>query len=123
VCCRASPIASISGSVRTPVQLCNRSLAMDRIWSTTATAGHPSQFRATRIGGWAEGELESGTTTTVRRYWLIKSRVMTTHGRILAISEPSVGSRAAHHTSPRRGVTPRLLYRVTDRVPLPFDYA
>jgi hypothetical protein len=39
----------------------------------------------------------------------------------LASAEPHVGSRATHETSPRRGVTPRLLYRVTNLVPLLFD--
>lgn len=61
-----------------------------------------------RSGGLDCGELESGTTTTVRLRSLIKSLESTRHGRVLLISEPSVGLSRTHQTSPRRGVIPWL---------------
>jgi hypothetical protein len=47
--------------------------------------------------------VESGTTTTVLRRSLTMLVVSTRQGRVLLISEPTVGSRPTHQTSPRRG--------------------
>ena len=44
--------------------------------------------------------------------------VRTRHGLVLAIAEPNVGSSRTHHTSPRRGVIPRLSYVAGKRVEL-----
>src|SRR5258708_5899297 len=74
------------------------------------------------MGACGVGELDSGTTTTVRRSSLTVSRLSTTQGRVLAISEPGTGSRATHQTSPRRGmgvlaVTPGLFDFILYPVP------
>jgi hypothetical protein len=53
------------------------------------------------MGGAFWGELESGTTTTVRRNWLRILVVKTKHGRVFLISDPNVGSSCTHQTSPR----------------------
>src|SRR5262245_64776525 len=74
----------------------------------TATARRPAQSTGTSTGGLACGELESGTTTTVRRRSLRILLVSTTQGRVLRISEPNVGSSRTHQISPRRGIIPRL---------------
>jgi hypothetical protein len=86
----------------------NRSFVTARIWSTTATVALPSQVSGTSSGGLATGELDRGTTTTVRRCWLTRFVVSTRQGRVLRISAPSVGSSLTHQMSPRRGSAPRL---------------
>jgi len=73
------------------------------------------------MGGCGVGELESGTTTTLRRSSLTVSRLSTTHGRVLAISEPSTGSKATHQTSPRRGIDPGLFDFILHAVPFSFE--
>ena len=73
----------------------------------------------TRRGGLACGEVESGMTTTVLRRRFTKLLESTRHGRVLPISEPSVGSRRTHQTSPRSGAlagTPGLGPRLRDFV-------
>ena len=75
----------------------------------TATPALPSQFTAILNGGAGLGPDEIGMITTVRRLAFTKSIVTTTHGRVLAISEPTVGSNCTHHTSPRSGFVPRIL--------------
>src|SRR4029077_8602879 len=49
------------------------------------------------------------------------SPLITTQGRVLAISDPSVESSATHQISPQRGFTPGFLDLVADLVPLLFD--
>ena len=58
---------------------------------------------ATMIGGRGVGPVDRGTTTMVRRARFNALAVSTTAGRVLR-SIPRVGSRSAHHTSPRRTV-------------------
>src|ERR1019366_10112567 len=89
----------------TPSRLRRRSFATARIWSLTATAGCPSQEIAIRIGGLAFGELYSGTTITVLRLSFSTFTEITTQGRVLRISEPSVASSVTHQISPRSGIT------------------
>ena len=84
-----------------------RSFVTARIWSTTATAVRPSQVSGTKSGGLPAGELERGTTTTVRRCWFTIFVVSTRQSRVLRVSAPSVGSSLTHQTSPRRGSGPR----------------
>src|SRR3989338_7803831 len=70
---------------------------------------HHGDDRSTRainrdeMGGAACREVESGMTTTVRRRWLTMLVVSTRQGRVFLISEPTVGSRRTHQTSPRMG--------------------
>src|SRR5450432_3566128 len=61
------------------------------------------------IGGLAFGELESGTTIAVLRLSFSTFTEITTQGRVLRISEPSVGSSATHQISPRSGITSKVL--------------
>ncbi len=83
---RPSSSAAISSVVTTPSRLHRRSFATARIWSLTATTGCPSQ----EIG------------IAVRRFSFRTFTEITTQGRVLRISEPSVGSSATHQLSPRR---------------------
>jgi hypothetical protein len=99
----------------------NRSFVTARIWSTTATAARPSQVIGTKSGGPLAGELESGITTTVRRWWFAIFVVSTRQGRVLRISAPSVGSSLTHQTSPRRGCAPRFGGFLGDGVELFFN--
>jgi hypothetical protein len=48
----------------------------------TATAGFPAVVTPINNGGLSSGELESGTTTTVRRRAFTISFVITMHGRV-----------------------------------------
>ncbi len=98
-----------------------RSLVTARIWSITATADRPWHVSGTKSGGLLAGELESGITTAVRRYWLTIFVVNTKQGRVLRISEPSAGSSLTHQTSPRRGTSPGLGSFVGDCVELFFN--
>src|ERR1035438_2937818 len=93
ICLRPSSSAAISSVVTAPSRLRRRSFATARIWSLTATAGRPSQEIGIRIGGLAFGELDSGTTITVLRLSFSTLTEITTQGRVLRISEPSVGSK------------------------------
>src|SRR5450432_2989514 len=61
------------------------------------------------IGGLAFCELESGTTIAVLRLSFSTFTEITTQGRVLRISEPSVGSSATHQISPRSGITSMVL--------------
>src|SRR3989338_8983840 len=63
----------------------------------------PAQSMGTRRGGLACREVESGMTTTVRRRWLTMLVVSTRQGRVFLSSEPTVGSRRTHQTSPSMG--------------------
>ena len=105
ICLRASSRVAISGIVTAPSRLRKRSFATARIWSLTATAGCPPHEIGIRIGGLAFGELDNGTTITVLRLSLSTFTDITMQGRVLRISEPSVGSSATHHISPRSGIT------------------
>ena len=105
ICLSPSSSAAISSFETTPIRLRSRSFEMALIWSLTATAGHPSQRIGMRIGGLAFGELDSGTTITVLRLSFKTFTVITTHGRVLLISGPSVGSSCTHQISPRSGIT------------------
>src|SRR3984885_7137695 len=67
-------------------------------------AGRPEHVTLTITGGSACEALLSGTITTVRRCSLTALLLIITHGRVLLISDPAVGSRFAHQMSPRRGV-------------------
>ena len=49
--------------------------------------------------------VESGTTTAVERRRLSAVALKTRQGRVLRISDPCVGSRLTHQTSPRCGTT------------------
>jgi len=98
-----------------------RSLVTARIWSITATSGRPWHVRGTKSGGLLDGELESGITTTVRRYWFAMLVVRTREGRVLRISDPSAGSSLTHQISPRRGTCPGLGGFVGDCVELFFN--
>src|SRR4051794_24230161 len=94
----------------------SRSFETARIWSMTATAVRPAQDTGTSSGGLGLGEVESGITTTVRRRSFTMLVVRTRQGRVLRISDPSVGSSRTHHSSPRRGVIPRLYHFGADGV-------
>ena len=109
ICLRPSSSADFSSIVTTPSRLRRRSLATARIWSLTATAGCPSQEIGIRIGGLAFGELDGGITITVLRLSFSTLAEITTQGRVLRISEPSVGSSATHQTSPRSRITSMVL--------------
>jgi len=109
ICLSPSSSASISSPVTVPNRLPSRSFATARIWSLTATAGRPSQVIRIRIGGLAFGELDNGTTITVLRLSFSTLTETTTQGRVLRISEPSVGSSASHQISPRSGITSTVL--------------
>ena len=98
-----------------------RSLVTARIWSITATTGRLWHVSGTKSGGLLDGELESGITTAVRRYWLAMFVVTTKQGRVLRISEPSAGSSLTHQISPRRGTCPGLGGFVGDRIKLFFN--
>src|SRR3990172_2955806 len=74
----------------------------------------PPHSRGTRRGGAACREVESGTTTTVRRRSLTILVVSTRQGRVFLISEPTVGSRRTHQTSPRLGPRPGSAPRLDD---------
>src|ERR1051326_2165719 len=97
-----SSTARKSSGESTPARRERRRLSTARSWSQTATERSPAEGVGTRIGGWECGRLDSGTTTTVRRARLRPSAVSTMAGRVLRISEPCVGSKATHQTSPRR---------------------
>jgi hypothetical protein len=99
----------------------NRSLVTARIWSMTATTERPWHVSGTKSGGLLVGELESGITAAVRRYWLAMSVVNTRQGRVLRISDPSAGSSLTHQISPRRGACPGLGGLIGDRVELFFN--
>src|ERR1035437_2973627 len=60
-------------------------------------------------------------TTTVLRRSLTTLVDKIRYGLVLAISDPLAGSRRTHHTSPRRGIGPRLRDLVGQRVPFPLD--
>ncbi len=77
-----SSIAASSARSRTPILSCSRPFATARAWSSTATAALPTKRTAINNGGLACGELEQGTTTTVRRRSLSTSVVTTTQGRV-----------------------------------------
>jgi len=81
----------------------------------------PAQLTGTSRGGPGCGEVESGTTTTVRRRSLTMLVERIRHGRVLLISEPNVGSSRTHHTSPRRGIVPGLRYIAGYGVEFPLD--
>ena len=83
--------------------------------------GRPAHRTATRSGGRTRGELDSGITTTVLRRSFTTVADMMTHGLVLAISEPNVGSKRTHQTSPRRSIVPWLGDNVSQCVPLAFD--
>ena len=82
-----------------------------RSWSVTATTLCPSQQTRTNKGKLGCGEVERGTTTTLRRNLLkiLSDRMM--QDRIFAISEPRVGSRRTHQIAPRRSSTTVLAQR------------
>jgi hypothetical protein len=63
----------------------------------------PAHSKGTSRGGAAWPDVESGTTTTVLRRWLTMLVLSTRQGRVFLISEPTVGSRLTHQTSPRAG--------------------
>src|SRR5579862_9521596 len=62
----------------------------------------PAKRHETR-NGYRCPPLVRGATIAVRREALISSGDTTTHGRVLRISLPRVGSSATRNTSPRRG--------------------
>jgi len=62
----------------------------------------------TRRGGLASGDVKSGITTTVLLWRLTTSVLSTRQGRVFLISDPRLGSRRTHHTSPRFGAAPGL---------------
>lgn len=57
-------------------------------WSQTATEPAPAEGALTTIGGRGVAELESGTTTTVRRARFRALTVNITAGRVFWISLP-----------------------------------
>src|SRR5579872_6173924 len=120
---RRIPISTASSSAGeiSAWRSCKRSFATARIWSVTATTLRPAQVTGTRSGKAGRGEVESGTTTTVRRRSLIKLAESTTQGRVLLISEPSVGLSRTHQISPRRGVIPGLCNIVGDGIKFPLN--
>jgi hypothetical protein len=105
----ASSSAVISPSASAPSRLRSRSFATARIWSLTATAERPSHVTATNIGGLAFGELDRGTTITVRRHSFNTFTETTMQGRVFRISEPKAGSSETHQISPRSGITSKAL--------------
>src|SRR5580658_7806016 len=86
-------------------------------------AGCPEQVTLTSTGGAARGELVSGTTTTVRRCSFTTLLLITTHGRVLLISAPTVGSSAVHQISPRRGIFPRFWHGIGKSVEFLLDFS
>ena len=104
-----------------PRRVSKRSLAIARIWSVTATTVRPAHCTGIKRGGLAAGDVDKGTTTTVRRRSFTTLVDKIRHGRVLAISEPNVGSCCTHQTSPRRGIGPRFGYVGGDSVELLFD--
>lgn len=99
----------------------SRSLDTARIWSVTATTSRPPHRTGTKRGGLNCGELESGTTTTVRRRWLSTSLESIKQGLVLAISDPSVESSRTHQISPRLANILPLLNPSVLAHPLPLD--
>src|SRR5271170_3066262 len=89
----------------------------------TATAGRPEQVTFTSTGGAARGDELSGTITTVRRRSLSTLLPITRHGRVLLISDPTVGSRLAHQISPRRGIFPRFRHSIGKSVEFQLDFS
>src|SRR5271163_716455 len=84
-------------------------------------AGRPEHVTLTITGGAACDALLSGTITTVRRCWCTVLLLITTHGRVLLISDPAVGSRFAHQMSPRRGIFPWFWHCIDKKVEILFD--
>src|ERR1035437_5303892 len=120
---RRTPIATAARSAgeMSAMRSWRRSLAMARVWSVTATTSRPAQLTGTSRGGAGCGEVESGTTTTVRRRSLTMLVERIRHGRVLLVSEPDVGSSRTHQTSPRRGIVPLLRYIAGYGVEFPLD--
>src|ERR1700733_2236035 len=84
-------------------------------------AGRPEHVTLTITGGSACDALHSGTITTVRRCSFTVLLLIITHGRVLRISDPAVGSRFAHQMSPRRGIFPRFWNCIAKMVEILFD--
>lgn len=87
----------------------------------TATAGRPPAKTAIVSGGRTTGDVDRGTTTTVLRFRFKVSDETMTHGLLFLISLPRVGSRSAHHTSPRSRFNPRLFNRVAESLPIVYQ--
>src|SRR5438445_7238399 len=87
----------------------------------TATAGRPPHSTGISSGGLAWRELDKGITTAVLRRSFRMLLVSTMHGRILRISDPAVGSRHTHQTSPRRGIRPGLRHLILHHVKVLLD--
>src|ERR1035437_1821932 len=105
---RRTPIATAARSAgeMSAMRSRRRSFATARIWSVTATTSRSAQLTGTSRGGVGCAEVESGTTTTVRRRSLTMLVERIRHGRVLLISGPTLGSSRTDQTSPRRGIVP-----------------
>src|SRR5208282_4754127 len=86
-------------------------------------AGWPEHVTPTVMGGAVRGELLSGTITTVRRWSFNTLLLITTQGRVLLISDPTVGSRFAHQISPRRGIFPGFRHCIGKSVEILLDFS
>src|SRR5262245_41476902 len=64
------------------------------LWSQIAVTCSPIHNTGMVMGGLAFAEVESGTTTTVCRAWLIGVAPTNTQGLCLLISDPLVGFRS-----------------------------
>src|ERR1019366_2166827 len=119
---RRTPIATAARSAgeMSAMRSWRRSLATARIWSVTATTSRPAQFTGTSRGGAGCGEVESGTTTIVRRRSLTMLVERIRHGRVLLISEPTMGSSRNPPDFTAPGHCPRVLrYRwIWRRIPV-----
>lgn len=81
-----------------PALRARRDLSTARMSSQTTVEFSPADGVGTTNGGRGVAEVESGTTTTVRRARLIGVTVTTTHGRSLLISAPFVEINPANLT-------------------------
>lgn len=61
--------------------------------------------------------------TTVLRCWFTTLLLITTQGRVLLISEPTVGSRFTHQISPRLCIFPGFRHCIAKTVEIALDFS